>query len=434
MGLTTPNQVDELNPRTNEFEFGGILGALGITITVPIFTYLLNLSCQPIVGGKLNSFETISKIQEVWNETRLFSHEGFNLYFCWYIYMVLCWAILPGRFVQGTVLRNGDRLTYKINAFATLILTIFLIGTIFWRFGQWPFLYVIDHYFGIITASLIMSILQATYCYWSSFRTGKLLALGGNSGNFLYDWFIGRELNPRVLNESFDIKTFNEMRPGLILWVVLNFCWSIKQIQNFGKLSNSMVLCFLFHFWYVFDAEYNEDTILTQMDITTDGFGFMLSVGDLTWVPFTYSLQLVYLAFVDVKLSNMQILIIIGVQMIGYHIFRTSNEEKNNFRHKFQNPKALKFIETERGTKLLTSGWWGRSRHPNYFGDWIMSWAWCLPTGFGTPVTYFYVIYFGILLIHRQIRDEDSCEKKYGKEDWNRYKKIVPWKIIPYIY
>lgn len=27
------------------------------------------------------------------------------------------------------------------------------------------------------------------------------------------------------------------------------------------------------------------------MDIVHDGFGFMLAFGDLTWVPFTYSLQ-----------------------------------------------------------------------------------------------------------------------------------------------
>ena len=27
------------------------------------------------------------------------------------------------------------------------------------------------------------------------------------------------------------------------------------------------------------------------MDITTDGFGFMLAFGDLAWVPFIYSLQ-----------------------------------------------------------------------------------------------------------------------------------------------
>ena len=31
------------------------------------------------------------------------------------------------------------------------------------------------------------------------------------------------------------------------------------------------------------------------MDITTEGFGFMLAMGDLGWVPFTYSLQALYL-------------------------------------------------------------------------------------------------------------------------------------------
>ena len=34
-----------------------------------------------------------------------------------------------------------------------------------------------------------------------------------------------------------------------------------------------------------------EQAILTTMDITTDGFGYMLAFGDLAWVPFTYSLQ-----------------------------------------------------------------------------------------------------------------------------------------------
>lgn len=26
----------------------------------------------------------------------------------------------------------------------------------------------------------------------------------------------------------------------------------------------------------------------------------------------------------------------------------------------------LKYMTTERGTKLLIEGWWGMSRHPNY--------------------------------------------------------------------
>ena len=47
----------------------------------------------------------------------------------------------------------------------------------------------------------------------------------------------------------------------------------------------------IFQAVYVWDALYQEQAILTTMDITTDGFGFMLAFGDLSWVPFTYSLQ-----------------------------------------------------------------------------------------------------------------------------------------------
>ncbi|EGG12616.1 uncharacterized protein MELLADRAFT_114812 [Melampsora larici-populina 98AG31] len=420
---------ETLNPTTLHYEFGGKIGAFGISLSVPFFTYWMNIVCNKSTECRLSY--PIFDLPTLWSQTNLFSLEVCAVYLGWYFYIMTCWCLLPGRRVQGTILRDGSRLTYKINAFATFLCTCALTAITLWKLGSWPFIYVVDHYVEFITASLIMSVTQAFYCYWSSFRKDRILALGGNSGNFIYDWFIGRELNPRI--GSFDIKTFNEMRPGLILWALLDFCWIIKQFNDFGRVSNSILLTFGFQLWYVFDAEFNEDTILTQMDITTDGFGFMLSVGDLTWVPFTYSLQLLYLSFTPIDLTLLELGSIILVQLVGYYIFRVSNEEKNEFRFKKSNPKNLTFIETKRGTKLLTSGWWGRSRHPNYLGDWIMAWAWCLPTGFQTPITYFYVIYFGILLVHRQLRDEEACAQKYGA-DWIRYKNIVRWKIIPYIY
>jgi len=42
---------------------------------------------------------------------------------------------------------------------------------------------------------------------------------------------------------------------------------------------------------------------------------------------------------------------------------------------------GLKTLVTESGRKLLISGWWGWSRHPNYFGDLIMALSWSLLTG-----------------------------------------------------
>ena len=75
------------------------------------------------------------------------------------------------------------------------------------------------------------------------------------------------------------------------------------------------------------------------MDITTDGFGFMLAVGDLLWVPFTYSLQARYLVFNQVELGPIWTAVIVIVNFTGYYIFRTANGEKNDFRNG-RNPKS----------------------------------------------------------------------------------------------
>lgn len=76
------------------------------------------------------------------------------------------------------------------------------------------------------------------------------------------------------------------------------------------------------------------------MDITTDGFGFMLAVGDLLWVPFVYSLQARYLVFRPVEFGPLTAFGIVVVNALGYYIFRDSNGEKNDFRGG-RNPKSL---------------------------------------------------------------------------------------------
>ena len=278
----------------------------------------------------------------------------------------------------------------------------------------------------------------------------------------IYDWFIGRELNPRIMLPIFgpvDIKIWCEMRPGLLGWVILDLAFMAHQYGTYGYISDSMLLITSFQVLYVADALYMEPSILTTMDITTDGFGFMLSFGDLVWLPFIYSLQARYLAVYPVHLGLTGIAGVLAVQGLGYYVFRASNNEKNRFRTDPKDPavKHLQYINTKTGSKLLVSGWWGRARHINYLGDWIMAWSYCLPTalsgylikhnsltgkaevvqgeakGWGMAVTYFYIIYFAVLLVHRERRDDDKCSRKYG-EDWEEYKRRVRWRILPGIY
>lgn len=345
------------------------------------------------------------------------------------------------------------------------------------EFPLWDFIW--NYYNQILTANLSIAFSLACFVYYRSFSVKKgnkeqrELAAGGHSGNLIYDWFIGRELNPRITIPVFgtiDIKAFCELRPGMLGWVLFNMAFIVHQYKLYGYVSDSMIFTTLCQAIYVFDALYMETAILTTMDITTDGFGFMLAFGDLTWLPFIYSLQARYLAVYPVYLGWTGIAGALAVQGLGYYIFRSSNNEKNRFRTNPKDPKIahLKYMETKSGSKLLISGWWGTARHINYLGDWIMAWSYCLPTGIagylvkrdgthpadggifgGTPggpqveqgeakgwgmaFTYFYVLYFAILLIHREMRDEEKCIRKYGK-DREEYRKKVPWRILPGVY
>ena len=89
----------------------------------------------------------------------------------------------------------------------------------------------------------------------------------------------------------FDAKFFCELRPGLIGLVALNMGMAQKQKELHGEYSWDMLSINVFQGLYVWDALYHERSVLTTMDITTDGFGFMLVFGDLCWVPFTYGIQ-----------------------------------------------------------------------------------------------------------------------------------------------
>ena len=243
-----------------------------------------------------------------------------------------------------------------------------------------------DHFIALAFSAIVYSFLLAVYLYATSFMGKRVLADGGNTGSAIYDFFIGRELNPRL--GAFDWKFFCELRPGLVGWAVLNAAFAVKQYELTGAVSPSMILVNLFQFYYVFDAMLNESSILTTMDITTDGFGFMLAFGDLAWVPFMYSLQCRYLVYHSPSLPVPALVGIFALHTLGLWIFRGANSQKDTFRSKPTDPSVagLSYIQTEVGTRLLTAGWWGKSRHINYFGDWCMGVSWCLPCGASTSL------------------------------------------------
>eukprot|EP00126_Sphaerothecum_destruens_P009168 Sdes_comp20449_c0_seq1m14641 len=448
-----PNHLPSQNSSNFHYEFGGPLGALGVILGLPLVAYVLFFACNshgclqisPSFADEsqgwsnlltnYQNFEKFSITSPPWSIPtwkQLFSWKLFAVYTAWWAFQALLYMTLPGQTVKGVVLANGSRLDYYMNGFLAFFLSIFLffLGGYFQIFS-WTFFY--DHFLQLLSSSILFSFTLSTFLYAKSRLENSDLASHGNSGNTIYDFFMGRQLNPRIGN--FDLKYFCELRPGLILWVLINLSMIAKQYETHQTVSNSILLTTSFQFWYVLDCFTVESAVLTTMDIIQDGFGFMLAFGDLAWVPFVYSLQCRYLVENPSSLPTFQVGLILLVQLTGYFIFRSANSQKDTFRKDPNHPSvsALKYLKTDSGSRLLISGWWGISRHINYFGDWLMGVAWCLPCGFNSPVPYFYSVYFAILLLHRQQRDDEKCSKKYGN-DWKKYCQLVPYKIIPFLY
>ena len=311
-------------------------------------------------------------------------------------------------------------------------MTLLAAGTISHgaEFPVWTF--ITDNYVGILTSNILISYFLATYCYVASFSVKhpkdpnmRELAAGGRTGNMLYDWFIGRELNPRINLPIFgevDIKAWCELRPGMLGWIILDLAFIMQQYRNFGRVTDSIIIVTVAHTVYTFDALYMEPAILTTIDLIADGFGMMLSFGDLVWVPFTYSIQTRYLSIYPVDLGPMGVVGVLAVQGIGYYIFRSVNNEKNRFRTNPEDSrvKHLKYIETAAGSRLLVSGWWGMARHINYLGDWGKQYG-VLAIGFDyfgseeelvkNPIGHLYDIYVKVSNIQKDEADKVKALK-----------------------
>jgi len=429
------------------WEFGGpTLGPLVVMLSLPVVCYLLYFSCNATKGClALTRSDRFFLFSLTYPEMGITSATLFTWDAMWIVLAYLAWilglhVLLPGKHCQGATLPDGTRLTYKLNAFPVCVVTLFT-AIVTGPYLRWIDLtWVSRNFLPLLSSSIIVSTGLAVYLYLASFAPGAMLAAEGSSGRPVYDFFLGRELNPRLrLSPSsshvLDLKEWCELYPGMIGWVLVNLSMLVSQYERHGHVTNSMWMVNAFHLIYLIDALVNEPAILTTMDITTDGFGWMLTFGDLTWVPFTYSVQARYLADFPVELSSLGVVAILGLKGLGYWIFRGANSQKDQFRRDptHASVRNLKTLSTQRGRKLLVDGWWKIARHINYTGDWLMGVAWCLPCGFNHLTPYFYAVYFLSLLLHRDSRDFHSCKVKYGA-DWDKYCSIVKFSMFPGIY
>jgi Delta14-sterol reductase len=402
--------------------------AAAMIVALPLLTYYLWI-CLTFYGGAIAAPRSAADLITIAGRIPAPTWRAVLLYGAWLALQAVLYMTAPGPIREGPPLADGSRLRYRLNGWWSFCATWIAVGLAVWA-GGLPATVAHDEFGPLLTTANITAFALAGYLYMN--RTTRRADAPGRSGITTY--VMGADLNPRI--RSFDLKFFCEGRPGLMLWVLINASLAAKQYDLHGTMTTPMLLVNAFQLLYVADFFFHEEAILSTWDIKHERFGWMLCWGCLVWVPFTFSIQAYYLVTHVHELSPAATIGLVTLNMGGYAIFRSVNLQKHRFR---QDPSRAiwgrepQYIRTASGALLLTSGWWGLARHANYLGDLLMGLAWCLTTGFQHPLPYFYVVYFAILLVHRERRDAAMCLNKYGP-DWEAYCRKVRWRIVPGLY
>jgi 7-dehydrocholesterol reductase len=356
-------------------------------------------------------------------------------------FQLLFMKVLPGKNIEGPITPKGNIPRYKGNGVPSFILTLALFLFSSEVLHLFPSTIIYDNLGPLIGALIIFSLMFCLFLYIKG-RIAPSSTDSGSTGHFIFDFFWGMELYPRV--RGWDIKMFTNCRFGMMGWGLIIISYAAKQNELYG-LSDSMIVSVLLQLIYIGKFFVWEGGYLRSMDIMHDRAGYYICWGCLVWVPAIYASPALYLVNHPYHLGLMtsSILLIAGTFSIMVNYFADRQRQRvrateGNCLIWGKKPNLIVANYTTQSGEakqnvLLTSGWWGLARHFHYVPEILAALCWSLPALFNNFIPYFYVVFLTILLFDRAFRHERRCRLKYG-ESWDDYCEKVPFKVIPFLY
>ena len=379
-----------------------------------------------------------AELASAWKPVVWGTAAGWKIIGVFAVVQLLLMRFVPGPTFRGPTTPKGSVPVYRANGVACFLISLglFLLGGFVFRWFEPTIVY--DNFAGIVGA---LNVASLTFCLLLYFK-GRFFPSGpdgGLSGNFIFDYYWGTELYPRIL--GWDVKMFTNCRFGLMGWAIIVLSFAAKQAE-LGGLSDSMVVALIVMLAYLLKFFIWETGYLCSLDIMHDRAGFMICWGCLVWVPAVYTSPILYLTHhphhLGMAWSAGIAILGVGAVVINYLADRQRQVVRatgGKCRIWGQEPRlVVAKYRAENGqnkeTVLLASGWWGVARHFHYAPEIMAAFLWTVPALFSHFLPYFYVIFLTILLVHRARRDEKRCQQKYGAY-WDEYRRLVPARILP---
>lgn len=357
---------------------------------------------------------------------------------------VVQWALLrglPGPEVHGPVTPAGVRPTYRANGIAAWVVShALIVGT--WAAGAWSAEAFYLRY-GEVLATLNVVALVACGFLYAKGRTFPSSPDAVYTGRFLFDFFQGVELHPRLFGTN--LKQLLNCRVSMMGWSTLFVVFALAQIERTGALSTSMAASVAVLGLYLFKFFWWEEGYFHSIDVMHDRLGYYIGWGVLVWVPALYALPAFWLVDHPIAWHPLVAAAMVAVGALAIWVNYDADAQRQRVRATNgattvwgRPPELIKASYTpadgvRRESLLLVSGWWGVARHFHYVPELILAAAWTVPAGFSHALPWAYVAFLAILLTDRARRDEKRCAAKYGP-DWATYTARVPWRMVPGVY
>lgn len=422
-------------------------GPLSLILLCPPAAILMWYTNVFLGGSLSNLFALISEnglfntIFDIWSPIFFGSSTSWTILGIFAAFQLLLMRVVPGKRFEGPITPKGNIPVYKANGVACFLITIaaFCVSSFGLHLFSASILY--DNLGEILGALNLFSLLFCLFLY----AKGRFKPSSSDhslSGNFLFDFYWGTELYPRVL--GWDLKQFTNCRFGMMGWPILLLSYAAKQAE-LSTLSDGMVVAVLLQLLYVGKFFLWETGYLRSLDIMHDRAGFYICWGCLVWVPSVYTSPTLYLVKHPLDLGTVAAVLLFAVGAAAILINYMADRQRQRVRATMgsctiwgKNPILTKasYTTSKGETKenvLLASGWWGIARHFHYLPEILGALCWSLPALFFNVLPYFYVVFLTVLLIDRAVRDDKRCREKYGAA-WGLHCEKVPYKILPFIW
>jgi delta24(24(1))-sterol reductase len=252
---------------TGEFEFGGPWGVTAIMVAFPLLMWYMWIGAT-YYDGKLPLPSPGQTTQAFFVEMANLVRDGaypharaWLIYWAFFVMEGLFYLYLPGVYAEGKPLPHlgGKKLQYYCSGVWSFYVTIALAFGLHFS-GVFKLYTIIDEFGPIMTVSILSGILVSIVAYVSARYRGAEHRM---TGVFLYDFFMGAELNPRLLH-WLDFKMFFEVRMPWFILFFMSLAAATKQYEERGFVAPEMAFVLMAHFLYANACCKGEQLITTS--------------------------------------------------------------------------------------------------------------------------------------------------------------------------